>query len=281
MDFDDTVHGDTELRVHGVSGTPPEALLDHPKDLLRRMAGDSEAGFYRRWYPGGSTRDAPDERHVEAYSWGGLTSGPASRALWLLLLPFTLVNLAHWMLPPAHERRRFAAGAVRVLRVLGLSFTLTLLLAVAVLAMDVVGWQCGGLRQCSERIPLFAFIGQWSAGPRLAFTALFPAVLILVLWLLGRAVERPPRAGTPRPPEPAVLDTEQPLVRTNFWAGDPSTARLRAAHVTAWAGTLGVLALIAPLRYGRGGWVYQLSWGLLVVNALFLLAAVAATSRNA
>lgn len=281
MDFDDTVHGDTELRVHGVSGTPPEVLLEHPKDLIRRVSGDADAGFYRRWYLGGSTRDAPGERHVEAYSWGGLTSGPATRALWLLLLPFTLVNLAHWMLPRAHARRRFAAGAVRALRLLGLSFTLTLLLAVAVLAMDVVGWQCGALHQCSERIPLFAFLGQWSAGPRLAFTALFPTALIVVLWLLGRAVEVPPRAGTPRPPEPAVLDTEQPLAHTNFWAGDPATARLRAAHVTAWAGALGALVLIAPIRYGPGGAAHQLSWGLLVVNAVFLLAAVAATSWNA
>jgi hypothetical protein len=31
---------------------------------------------------------------------GGLTSRAALQALWLLLLPFSLVNLAHWMLPP-------------------------------------------------------------------------------------------------------------------------------------------------------------------------------------
>jgi len=34
-----------ELRVHGVSGTPPEELLD--RQLVRQVAGDKIAGFYR------------------------------------------------------------------------------------------------------------------------------------------------------------------------------------------------------------------------------------------
>src|SRR5688572_27466737 len=89
--------GTTELRVHGVSGTPPEQALYHP--LLQRVAGDARAGFYRRWYPGGRSADLRAPRRLEAFSWGGLTSGGATRALWLLLLPFMLANLAYWMLP--------------------------------------------------------------------------------------------------------------------------------------------------------------------------------------
>src|SRR4051812_30962571 len=37
-----------ELRVHGVSGTPPEALLSCPTEFLDEVAGDKSAGFYRR-----------------------------------------------------------------------------------------------------------------------------------------------------------------------------------------------------------------------------------------
>ena len=37
-----------ELRVHGVSGTPPEAMLGCPKEFLEQVAGDDDAGFFRR-----------------------------------------------------------------------------------------------------------------------------------------------------------------------------------------------------------------------------------------
>jgi hypothetical protein len=89
--------GWTELRVHGVSGTPPDRMLQHPR--VRRVAGDSRAGFYRRhWTHRASALDTAADR-VEAYSWGGLTAGNGGRALWLLLLPFLLVNVAFWALP--------------------------------------------------------------------------------------------------------------------------------------------------------------------------------------
>src|SRR5262245_28541391 len=79
--------GVTELRLHGVGGTPPEDLLG---DLAPQLvSGDRIAGFYR-------TADLPN-RHVEAYSWGGLTSRSGSRVLWVLLFPFALANLAGWM----------------------------------------------------------------------------------------------------------------------------------------------------------------------------------------
>ena len=37
-----------ELRVHGVSGTPPEALLGCPTEFIEQVAGDKSAGFWRR-----------------------------------------------------------------------------------------------------------------------------------------------------------------------------------------------------------------------------------------
>jgi hypothetical protein len=93
------LEGVTELRLHGVGGTPPESLLDDPH--LRLVSGDKDAGFYR---PARRQEEWPVWRQREALSWGGLTSGSALRALWLLLLPFTLINLAGWMHPPGTTR---------------------------------------------------------------------------------------------------------------------------------------------------------------------------------
>ncbi|NED81340.1 hypothetical protein G3I76_14755, partial [Streptomyces sp. SID11233] len=96
-----------ELLVHGVGGTTPAEMLDDPHTV--RVAGDDTAALYRRAKdapprerealgqnaspPGegassreaaakepGSGTDAPVQ---EAYVWCNLTSGDASRALWL------------------------------------------------------------------------------------------------------------------------------------------------------------------------------------------------------
>src|ERR1044072_774733 len=98
-----------ELLVHGVGGTTPEKMLDDPRTV--RITGDDTAAVYRRATdvdaearpdrtPGGG-RPVP-----EAYVWCNLTSGNGSRALWLLLLPFMVVNLAHRMRPTARGRKR-------------------------------------------------------------------------------------------------------------------------------------------------------------------------------
>src|SRR5688500_12790070 len=88
----------TELRVHGVSGTPAESMLDRP--LVGRVAGDGEAGFHRPRVEYGATT-GPGGATLEGYRWGNLTAGAAARAFWLLLLPFTLANVALWLRPPA------------------------------------------------------------------------------------------------------------------------------------------------------------------------------------
>src|ERR1700757_468441 len=64
--------GVTELRVHGVGGTPPDAILG---DLApERVSGDAIAGFYRSSDHLARPGEADSSRHVEVYSWGGLTS---------------------------------------------------------------------------------------------------------------------------------------------------------------------------------------------------------------
>ncbi|MFW2513666.1 hypothetical protein ACNI3K_07790 [Demequina sp. SO4-13] len=92
-----------EMRVHGVSGTPPQALLG---GFPVRVAGNADAGFYRVHDAGAAGGIA------EAFSWGGLTSRRRSTALWLFLAPLSLINVAGWMTPThslphsARERAR-------------------------------------------------------------------------------------------------------------------------------------------------------------------------------
>ncbi|MQY37404.1 hypothetical protein SRB17_54080 [Streptomyces sp. RB17] len=96
-----------ELLVHGVGGTTPEKMLGDPRTV--RITGDDTAAVFRRaedaeaGAAGKEPRDGPVQ---EAYVWCNLTSGDSSRALWLLLLPFMVVNLAHWMRPAAAGRHR-------------------------------------------------------------------------------------------------------------------------------------------------------------------------------
>ena len=229
-----------ELRVHGVSGTPPEALLSCPTEFLEEVAGDKSAGFYRRqpWIEDATSGPPGAWRKVlEAYSWGGLTSGPASRAVWLLFLPFIFINLAHWMLPPATKQRFAAAVSVGLLRLIALSFTLTLMLAAAVAVMDVTVWQCMGLDYCGSTLGPLSFMVSAPRGVQVALSAVPLVVVIAVLWRLGRENTRV--VGTP--PNPAVMADEVPLESDTFWSNDPSVLRLRACHVMAWTAGLGAL----------------------------------------
>ncbi len=78
-----------ELRVHGVGGDPPHTVLGmpHREDAVPewRTAGNRVAVAHRRGDP-----------NVRVFGWGDLTSRSAWFALWTLLLPFTLMNVAGW-----------------------------------------------------------------------------------------------------------------------------------------------------------------------------------------
>ena len=99
--------GVTELRVHGVGGTPPDAILGDlaPEQVMRRRD--------RGLLPGARTI-APVARARSragtwtgtwrSFSWGGLTSRSKIRVLWLALLPFLFANLARLDVPGRNPR---------------------------------------------------------------------------------------------------------------------------------------------------------------------------------
>jgi hypothetical protein len=247
--------GVTELRVHGVSGTPPDSMLENPH--VTWVSGDSTAGFYRRiWLGGQPSRsltyaDIPNECRREAYSWGGLTSGAGSRALWMLLLPFMLANVAFWMypaatLPPGKEPRwrspaRDFAAALQ--RLFSLSLTVALTLSAVDVATDFVGWQCGGSRACVAQKSFLHFLTLSffsEPGRRLALATVFPVAVVALLWLLGQKSWNAYEADMP------------PIGRRRMWNGAEPVRRMRSLHVCAGFATAGIF-LVAPLTSGSHG----------------------------
>ncbi|MEU7059085.1 hypothetical protein [Streptomyces sp. NPDC046197] len=241
-----------ELLVHGVGGTTPEKMLDDPRTV--RITGDDTAAVFRRAddvdaeaRPG----DHPGGPVPEAYVWCNLTSGNGARALWLLLLPFMVVNLAHWMRPAAPDRTRTVRLYGLLVRLVGLTLTVLLVAAACEVALDLGAWQCAGTPACAARHSWPVFLpapgdGWWTApGRRLAVAALVPAALTALLWYLSHRTWSAYESAEPmsRTAEPEEETGRTALGRPGFWYGRRLVARLRAAHTA--AGLLTVAAAVA------------------------------------
>ncbi|WP_327270352.1 hypothetical protein OG233_29105 [Streptomyces sp. NBC_01218] len=274
-----------ELLVHGVGGTTPQEMLGDPRTV--RVTGDLTAAIHRR--PEDVDAEEHPERYrdrpvAEAYCWSNLTSGNGFRALWLLLLPFMVINLAHWMRPAATGRTRAVRLYGVLVRVLALSLTVLLTAAACEVALDLVAWQCAGVSACSRRRSWLGFLsaeqgGWWSQpGRRLALAAVLPTGLVTLLRYLSNRTwsayesQRPllgDIAHTDAPgapgeddapcdvPEPKCLvedDTPSPaprpaLGRPGFWYGRRLVARLRAAHTAAGLLTVALFVQRAAAEY--------------------------------
>ncbi|MEX1037278.1 MAG: hypothetical protein WDZ96_00315, partial [Acidimicrobiia bacterium] len=103
-----------EVRVHGVSGTPPRDMLY--TDPVPRDA-DEFARIFRKRPSLEFTHSSGRPYNTEAFHWGSLTTGHWLTSLWILLAPFAFANVAGWM-----ARRR--SGLHRsVIRLAGLALT--------------------------------------------------------------------------------------------------------------------------------------------------------------
>jgi hypothetical protein len=262
-----------ELRIHGVSNTPPDQLLglapapgaDGPQPWL--VAGGEVTGFYR------STAAARDEPiTVEAYSWGQLTSGARTardveRSLWTLLLPFTLANVALFArpgIPPDPDRERWGSRsgiAAWLIRLFCLSLTSTMIITVAGVGVDLIGWQCVG-PDCLSRLPgPWEWLGNpwWRQDTRaLAAGLLLPllvlAVLGVVAWRTYQYEAEMPAEPRPRSvPRDDGIETEppgeqpeplhNPLQDPTFWCGEGQLRRTAVLHLC----TGGVVAASVPV----------------------------------
>ncbi len=244
--------GLTEIRVHGVGGTPPEALLGDMKPT--RVAGDRIAGFYR-------TADARG-RHREAYSWGGLTSHSPLRVLWTPLLPSMLANMAGWM-----ARRAVMSGPEEATaepttwtfrwfaRLAALALTLSTAIMVTMPSLDTFAYQCLGQIQCRSQLWGMAVLDFLAPsdrpGLRLAAGTIAPVAVAVLFYVLAsrsrtsyEGVE-PPTQGTGRPVPFGRCAAAQAggLRSAEFWSGRRWHQHLSDLHLAAGiavaAGTLG------------------------------------------
>ncbi len=289
-------HGNVvELRVHGVSGTPPEELLD--RQLVRQVAGDKTAGFYRprlreEWRDRPSNDPGSDAEPysvagqrlppplLEGYSWGGLTSGSPSRALWLILLPFTLINVAPRMRPvPAADpgsHRRQAWWVWYLCRVMAVSVTVTMTLGGVGIGLGIFAWQCP--EQCADlRWPLSAMFVGTSTGPRILWGTALPLLVLAVLALLSwrNSVQydliRPIGMSAPVLDRSEVgTDSEPRLADPSFWYGRYPVSRQRHLHLQAGVAIVGLALVLAAPSSGLRvtGLVLAAVIGVLLLAAL-------------
>ncbi len=310
--------GDIEIRIHGVSGTPPEDLLD--RSAVQQVSGDRIAGFYRPSVPqqqrdtaralgAGSPAQRPGP-WLEGYSWGGWTSGAKSRALWLVLLPFALINVAPRMLAPDPAGSDLCARLRRcidaLIRVISLSLTATLVLGGAIVSMSTVAGRCApslgvppvgapdGAAPVSVCHGLPRFLLGWldalTPAGRLGLMALVPIALVGALWAIsysaavryqtgsGDGSPTAPRADTGGGARPGRADDDPiPLARADLWTGFAAVRRLRLVHVQAGFCTTGwVLAWLMPSNPARTAalWV-----GSAVLAACAVLAVLRPSGR--
>lgn len=234
----------TELRVHGVSGTPPESMLEHP--TVQRVSGDASSGFYRRVWQAESVAEDTGATVLEAYSWGGLTAGSKLRALWLLLIPFLLANVAFYA-RPTHRPGFWQGVGEAVQRLFALTITATLVLATVNVSMDFLGWQCvrpDGGDSCG---PSWAGWLSWpwldSTGRRIAVTTLLPLAVIALLWRLAHKTWAANEVTPVKDAPPAERVPLPPLENRRMWNSAKPVRRLRAVHITGALALVGILAL--------------------------------------
>src|ERR1700761_8708986 len=177
-----------EARIHGVGGSPPPQILEQTDYV--QVGGDSLAQFIRRW--GNRLRMVPWP--LEGYWWGGLTSKPATRALWSLMFPLMLCNLAAWTAPApprgseSHSRGRWLAGSLLAvtLRWAGYVLTLVFTASVASASLDTFGWQCTGPASSGTCHVNWLRWMPDGAGPRLTLCALVPVLAVALVGFAGR-----------------------------------------------------------------------------------------------
>src|SRR6202041_3157448 len=272
--------GVTELRVHGVGGSPPDAILG---DLAPEQAsGDQIAGFYRsadhHADPSDQTTGRDADRNVECYSWGGLTSRSKIRVLWLALLPFLFGNLAGWMCSTRTRRSGWRFKLHRLSHGLsGLALTVNAVLLAVLISADLLAYQAVRAGRAGNQWWLAPLGWHDVAGypaRQLLIGMLVPVLFLLLLAVLARRSwryeqVRPPFHGETPPATRQITASALPggLAHPEFWDGEDSVKLLTEVHLAAAAGFLAVVLGVTAKLLTSGGSAHWIAWWWIAIGA--------------
>ena len=272
-----------ELRVHGVSNTPPDNLLGEPGAPLVQTAGEADTAIFRK-----TDDDISGDHLIRAYSWGKLTSGASraakdlQRALWMVLLPFAFANVALWAQPdPPGEHTLEVSrtdGALALLvRLFALTLTATLTLAAVGVTVDQIGWQwsaaacttCGATASTYSVADVgwldFLQSGTWSQGTRpLAVGAVMALGVILVIGGVARRSfqyeAEVSQIDAPHDQRVMALETTEhhPMSSPWFWRGSRQVSNLSRLHFSVACATITLAALLPAVA--RDGMNFSNGW---------------------
>jgi hypothetical protein len=227
--------------------------------------------------------------HVEGYDWGGLTSGSSLQPLWVLLLPFTVLNVAGWMHPPPNRAFKGQIRSIRFLvRFLGLCMTASFAVWFAVVLVDVLGYQWTRRLAAVDVVRNFEVFG-WKAVSTGDVQPIQVVGMVLgglatsaVLWGINRIADNTQKEFERAPlsrfiPLPIDRDrrrwgASENLASERFFAHAPAAHRWLRYHRAAMLVVAALVAVRAVQQAAGGLPTLALGQGLLVLAALEFLA---------
>jgi hypothetical protein len=226
--------GIRELRIHGVGGSPGASMLGvAPEETVVIQQGRRTRVIARAL-----------DRRVEGYDWGRLTTDSPLQPLWVLLLPFTLINVAGW----AHDD--FSAGRLRLratrwaVHISAGLLTASYTLWGAIIGIDYLGYQTIGPFGETAQV-LGVVLG-------FLLAAAIPTLLMIIADVTRRRFEQVESGhGLGTRDGQARWSPEEDLRSAQFFAHDRSLKKLLGWHGSITVLTFTAATLAVYLRWGE------------------------------
>lgn len=270
--------GVVEIRTHGVSGASAEAILETPRVAIHDPGFPTGRGSFG--VPSSAEETTVNGRTHWRYSyrWGDMTAGLGHQALWAVLAPFALINVASWMVPQVDwnsKSSRFAGALHRSLfRLLGLAFTALLMTQLTFLVADLLLTQCPVLREAGGGDLCWNWVatqwnGHWDTAARSWAVFGVIAVVILLGAILALTLDNDDDL---RGAEPPGREAPEPPANFPAFASDDFVRPLdaRAPVLLTTHAMIGILAP-ALLLAGNFGSITWLRWPIWVLVGIGVL----------